>query len=352
MTLNSNVIARAFRPKQSKNLYQINNALFSFVLLTIFICNQSCLAQNIFNNGNKRPEYVIVLHGGAGNFAQSDITAENEKQYYDLLGQALNIGIQILDSGVAAMDAVEQVIIFMEDSPVFNAGKGAVFTHDGRNELDASIMDGRTLKAGAVAAVGNIKNPIKAARKVMDASPHVLLTGEGASEFAKAQGLEIVDSSYFYTKKSWDALQKILQKEKEGGGTVGCVAFDKAGNLAAGTSTGGMTNKKYGRIGDSPIIGAGTYANNNTCAVSCTGYGEYFIRYIAAYDISAMMEYAHLNLAEAADSVINKKIKNAGGYGGIIAVDKNGNISITFNTTGMFRAYKIAGQEQKILLYK
>jgi beta-aspartyl-peptidase (threonine type) len=235
---------------------------------------------------------------------------------------------------------VERTIRTLEDSPLFNAGKGAVFTHEGKNELDASIMDGSNLKAGAVAGVTDIKNPISAARAVMENSPHVLLSGAGASEFAREQGLEIVPPSYFFTQQRWKNLQDILKKEKHG--TVGCCALDVHGNLAAGTSTGGMDNKRYNRIGDSPVIGAGTYANNVTCAISCTGHGEYFIRYTVAHDVSALMEYRGLSLAAAADTVVNGKLLRAGGKGGLIGVDRKGNIAMTFNTNAMFRAWAVS----------
>jgi beta-aspartyl-peptidase (threonine type) len=238
----------------------------------------------------------------------------------------------------------------MEDNPLFNAGKGAVFTHDGKNELDAAIMDGSNLSAGAVAGVTDIKNPITAARYVMTKSEHVLLTGAGASQFAKEQGLEIVPPSYFYTEKRFNELQEILKKEKNG--TVGCCALDKNGNLAAGTSTGGMSNKRYNRVGDSPIIGAGTYANNRTCAVSGTGHGEYFIRWTVAHDISALMEYKGLTLREASELVINDKLLKAGGSGGVICVDKSGNISMPFNSKGMFRGFATADGKEGIFIYK
>jgi beta-aspartyl-peptidase (threonine type) len=238
----------------------------------------------------------------------------------------------------------------MEDNPLFNAGKGAVFTHDKKNELDASIMDGSNLKAGAVAGVTDIKNPISAARRVMTSSPHVMLSGAGASQFAKEQGLEIVDPSYFFTQKRFDELRAILDKEKHG--TVGCCALDKNGNLAAGTSTGGMPDKRYNRIGDSPIIGAGTYANNNTCAVSATGHGEYFIRYTVAHDISALMEYKGLSLKEASELVVNDKLVKAGGSGGVISLDKMGNVSMPFNSSGMFRCYATADGKEGVFIYK
>jgi beta-aspartyl-peptidase (threonine type) len=238
----------------------------------------------------------------------------------------------------------------MEDNPLFNAGKGAVFTHDGKNELDAAIMDGSDLTAGAIAGVTDIKNPISAARRVMTNSPHVLLTGAGASQFAKEQGLEIVPASYFFTERRFNELQEILKKEKNG--TVGCCALDKSGNLAAGTSTGGMANKKYNRVGDAPVIGAGTYANNNSCAVSATGHGEYFIRYTVAHDISALMQYKGLSLKEASELVVNDKLVKAGGSGGVICVDKFGNVSLPFNATGMFRGFATADGKEGIFIYK
>jgi len=300
-----------------------------------------------------RPEYVIVIHGGAGVILKENLSDEIEKQYREKLGEALEKGIELLKNGTNGLDVVEQVINILEDSPLFNAGKGAVFTHNGRNELDASIMDGKTLNAGAVAGVTDIKNPICAARSVMTDSEHVILTGKGASAFAKKKGIEMVDSSYFFTERRWNSLQRALERETvQEPETVGCVILDKEGNLAAGTSTGGMTNKKYGRVGDTPIIGAGTYANNNTCAVSATGHGEFFIRYAVAYDISALIEYKKMSLNEAADFVINEKLKMAGGDGGIIAVDKNGNIAMIFNTPGMYRAFAKSTGEKGIFIFK
>ncbi|MCK5461933.1 MAG: isoaspartyl peptidase/L-asparaginase, partial [Bacteroidales bacterium] len=269
------------------------------------------------------------------------------------LTEVLEKGISILDSGGTSLDAVEAVIRIMEDSPLFNAGKGAVFTHEGKNEMDASIMEGKTLNTGAVAGIGDIKNPITAARIVMEKSPHVLLSGKGASSFVASQGGEVVDSNYFYTERRWKQLQQQLNKAQvEKYGTVGCVALDRDGNLAAGTSTGGMTNKRFGRIGDSPIIGAGNYANNNSCAVSATGHGEYFIRYTVAHDISAMMQYGGLSLQETASSVIQEKLKKAGGKGGVICVDKQGNIAMEFNTSGMLRAYATANGEKVVKVFE
>lgn len=299
-------------------------------------------------------DWAIALHGGAGNIMPEDYTKEQQEAYIKELNNALGIGRKILSDGGSSLDAVEQVIRYLEDCPLFNAGKGAVFTHNGKNELDAAIMDGNGLRAGAVAGVGDIKNPISAARLVMDRSEHVLMIGKGASLFAKSQGAEIVDSNYFFTEKSWKSLQKALEKENlkdKKMGTVGCVALDKMGNLAAGTSTGGMTNKKYGRVGDVPIIGGGTYANNNTCAVSATGHGEYFIRYTVSHDISALIEYKGLSLNDAAELVVNNKLEKVGGKGGIIAVDKYGNLKLTMNTTGMFRAFANSKGEQMVSIF-
>ena len=297
-----------------------------------------------------RQEYAIVIHGGAGNATTKNIPPEKQEEYKAKLQEALDKGVAMLEDGAKGLDVIESVIHILEDCPLFNAGKGAVFTHDGRNEMDASIMDGKTLQAGAVASVGDIKHPISAAYKVMTNSEHVLLAGRGASIFAEEQGLEIVDSSYFYTESRWNALQRMLKAEKHG--TVGCVVLDKEGNLAAGTSTGGRSNKKYGRIGDSPIIGAGTYANNATCAVSATGHGEYFMRYVVAYQISALMEFNNMSLEEASNKVINEILVDAGGIGGIIAVDHKGNISMPFNSNMMFRAYAQADGEKGVLIFK
>ncbi len=309
----------------------------------------------------KRPEYTLAIHGGAGTIKKEYLSDEKEAAIRDALNAALTMGETILKNGGTSMDAVEATIRVLEDSPHFNAAKGAVFTNEGKNELDASFMDGRSQNSGAVAGVTNIKNPISAARAVLEKSNHVMLAREGAEQFAKEQGLEIVDPKYFYTDQRWESLQKAKKKDMGSYlsedpidykfGTVGCAALDKYGNLAAGTSTGGMTNKRYSRVGDSPIIGAGTYANNNTCAISSTGHGEYFIRYIVAYDISAMMEYGGKGFQEAADHVINKKLKEAGGTGGIIGVDKYGNVAMPFNTEGMYRGY-IKPDERVVEFYK
>lgn len=323
--------------------------------------------------GPQNPRLGFVIHGGAGVISKTSMTPEKEKEFRAKLEEAVLAGYKALQSGRPSLDAVEIAIRILEDSPLFNAGKGAVFTNEGKNELDASIMDGKTLGAGAVAGLHRVKNPITLARAVMEKSEHVMMIGDGAEKFAAEQKIELVDPKYFWTQPRWDALQKILKEEKEKSeklksekgekgksekesaegrtpqlaaeqpynkfGTVGAVALDKDGNLAAGTSTGGMTNKKYGRVGDAPIIGAGTYANNATCAVSATGWGEYFIRLGVARDISSLIEYRALTIQTAADTVIKQKLQKLGGDGGIIAIDKFGNIGISFNSEGMYRAY-------------
>jgi beta-aspartyl-peptidase (threonine type) len=325
---------------------------FLIVILTLFSCktDKKTSSGQPTSTSSQKQEWAIVIHGGAGGITKENLTPEMDKEYRAALLFALNTGKKILSEDGSALDAVEKTIRTMEDNPLFNAGKGAVFTHDGKNELDAAIMDGSNLAAGAVAGVTDIKNPITAARRVMTNSPHVMLSGAGASQFAKEQGLEIVDPSYFYTERRFNELQEILKKEKNG--TVGCCALDKNGDLAAGTSTGGMANKKYNRVGDSPIIGAGTYANNNTCAVSGTGHGEYFIRWTVAHDISALMEYKGLTLKEASELVVNVKLVKAGGSGGVISVDKSGNICMPFNSTGMFRGFATADGNEGIFIYK
>ena len=334
-----------------KTRLTILSALLIFGV-TFFSCKTDKKPSSIQGKSviRQKQEWAIVIHGGAGGMTKENLTPDLDKEYRASLQVALTAGKKILSEGGSALDAVEQTIRTMEDNPLFNAGKGAVFTHEGRNELDAAIMDGSNLGAGAVAGVTDIKNPISAARKVMINSPHVMLSGAGASQFAKEQGLEIVAPSYFYTNKRFNELQELLKKEKFG--TVGCCALDKNGNLAAGTSTGGMANKRYNRIGDSPIIGAGTYANNNTCAVSGTGHGEYFIRWTVAHDISALMEYKGLNLKEASELVVNDKLVKAGGSGGVICVDKSGNISMPFNSSGMFRGFATADGKEGIFIYK
>jgi L-asparaginase / beta-aspartyl-peptidase len=301
------------------------------------------------NSSQETPDYVIAIHGGAGTLSRERITEEQENEYLNTLDKALSAGEAVLKNGGNSIHAVRAAIMIMEDSPLFNAGKGAVFTNQKRVELDASVMDGRTLNAGAIAGVTDIKNPILGAIAVMENSPHVMFAGKGASQFAREQGLEIVDNSYFHTQRRLDDVIRQIENEKNG--TVGAVALDRLGNLAAGTSTGGMSNKRYGRIGDSPVIGAGNYANNRTCAVSATGHGEYFIRWVVAYDISALMEYREMTLEEAANEVIGKKLVEAGATGGVVAIDRRGNVAMPFNTSGMYRGYVKSTGEKKIAIF-
>ncbi len=299
--------------------------------------------------------FAIAIHGGAGTIEKSNMTPALEKQYRKELESALQTGYGLLEAGGSALDAVVSVIATLEDSPLFNAGKGAVFTSDGHHELDAAIMDGKTLNAGAVAAVKRIKNPILLARAVMDKSPHVMLMGNGAETFAREQGFSFVENDYFYTEKRFKYWQKVKEGatgEAEKHGTVGCVALDKNGNLAAGTSTGGTTNKRFGRVGDSPIIGAGTYASNATCAVSATGHGEDFIRAVVAYQIGARMAWQGQSLEKAATTTIQEDLTKIGGSGGVIAMDNNGTIAMPFNTSGMYRGYVNTDGKMEILIYK
>ncbi len=324
-------------------------------------CEQQAVEKANSSSSPDRPEYAIVIHGGAGTILRSEMTPEQEAAYTEALNQALDIGEEILKNGGTALDAVEKTIVYLEDNPLFNAGKGAVLTNAGTCELDASIMDGATQNAGSVAGVKHVKNPIRAALAVMQQSPHVMLAGEGADQFALEQGLDTVPNSYFITERRLESLKRAKAKEQKTGmsaenaeskfGTVGCVALDKHGNLAAGTSTGGMNNKRWGRIGDSPIIGAGTYADNATCAVSCTGHGEYFIRYTVAADVAARMAYGGASLQDAANAVVMKKLVEKGGSGGLIAVDAKGNIAMPFNTEGMYRGYAKPG-ERLVAIYK
>ena len=315
------------------------------------------------------PRLGFIIHGGAGTITRASMTPEREKAYRAKLEEAVMAGYKALQEGKSSLDAVEIAIRMLEDSPLFNAGKGAVFTNDGRNELDSSIMNGKTLAAGAVAGLHKVKNPITLARAVMEKSPHVMMVGGGAEKFALEQKIELVDEKYFWTQDRWDSLQRVLQQEKEKAagkkvsqdvsklpvnkfGTVGAVALDKNGDLAAGTSTGGMTNKKYGRVGDAPIIGAGTYANNNTAGISATGWGEFFIRLAVARDISALMEYRAMPVQQAADLVIKTKLQSMGGDGGVIAMDKFGNMAISFNSEGMYRAYINKDGKPVVEIYK
>jgi len=310
-------------------------------------------------------KYRIIIHGGAGTILPSQLTPEKEANYQQALKSALLAGHAILKSGGSAIEAVTVAVASLEDCPLFNAGKGSVFTHDKKNEMDASIMDGSNLQAGAVSGVSSIKNPIQAALAVMNHSEHVLLTGSGAEQFAAQQGLKLVDSSYFFTEFRYQQLLQVMESEKatldhnvqvEVGeqkfGTVGAVALDQHGNLAAATSTGGLTNKRFGRVGDSPIIGAGTYANNKTCAVSATGYGEFFMRYVVAYDVSARMAYQGLSLAEAAKAVVETLHKAEPETGGLVAIDKDGNFSLEFNTLGMYRGYMLENGEIETKIYR
>ncbi len=323
----------------------------------------------------------FVIHGGAGVLPRAELTPLLEAEYRRALTEALTAGYAILSRDGGALDAVEAAIRLLEDSPLFNAGKGAVFTSAGTNELDASVMDGRTLKAGAVSTLKHIKNPITLARLVMERSPHVMLVGDGAEAFARAQGVGMVPQSYFYTERRYRDWQRAVAEEKQqqrkpqtptpttgkpkGGtahgatslssavdkhGTVGAVALDREGNLAAGTSTGGTTNKKFGRVGDSPIIGAGTYANNRTCAVSATGDGEYFIRAVVAHDLSALVEYRQMPVAEAARAVLDK-VKRLGGEGGVIAIDREGHLAQAFNSEGMYRGHADADGKLTVEIY-
>ncbi|HEX6100243.1 MAG TPA: isoaspartyl peptidase/L-asparaginase [Thermoanaerobaculia bacterium] len=301
---------------------------------------------------------MLVIHGGAGTITRASMTAEAEAQYRAGLEEALHKGHAVLAKGGSSLDAVEAAIRVLEDNPLFNAGKGAVFTHEGRNELDASIMDGRTKGAGSVAGVTIIRNPITAARAVMEKSPHVMMVGRGAELFATKMGLEIVDPSYFWTERRWKSLQQELLKEQASAnpdkkfGTVGAVAVDSKGNLAAGTSTGGMTNKQFGRVGDAPIIGAGTYAENESCAVSATGHGEYFIRWTVAHDIAALVKYRGMSVAEASNEVIHKKLAPVKGEGGVIVLDAKGNFAMTFNSEGMYRGWIGADGVARVEIYK
>lgn len=326
---------------------------FVYILLFTLIAFCQATSQSLTPKIN----YTLVIHGGAGNITPSNLPAEKASQFTDKLTEVLRHGDSILRAGGTSLNAVESCVRMMEDCPLFNAGKGAVFNAEGKNELDAAIMDGKTGLAGAVAGVTTIRNPITAARAVMEKSNHVMLSGKGAETFAAEQGIILVSPDYFFTQPRWDAYLKAKAENNsidtidKKHGTVGCVAVDQLGNLAAATSTGGMTLKKYGRIGDSPVIGAGTYADNNTCAISATGHGEFFIRNVVAYDISALMKYKGLPLPEAANEVVMVKLKNQGGIGGIIAVDKNGNIAMPFNSSGMFRGYIKSDGEIKVAMF-
>ncbi len=293
--------------------------------------------------------FAIVIHGGAGTVIKENTPKELQKKYEDKLREALEVGYSILENGGNSVDAVEKTIKILEDSELFNAGKGSVLTNEETVEMDASIMTGHDQNAGAVATLKTIKNPISAARAVMEKSNHVFLSGEGAESFAKKIGLEAVNNNYFITKSQLNQIRKIKEDKY---GTVGCVALDKSGNITAGTSTGGMMNKKWNRIGDVPVIGAGTYANNNTCGISATGWGEFFIRNVVAYDISAMMEYQNKTLEEAAKISIFDKVGKMGATGGVIGIDKNGSVMMEFNSPGMYRGYKTENSDYIIKMFK
>ena len=315
------------------------------------------------NNKQERADYAIAIHGGAGTILKKNMTPEREGAIRAALTAALDVGEGILKNGGTSLEAVEKTIHVLENSPYFNAGKGAVFTHDGTNEMDASIMQGSDKNAGSVGGLSTIKNPITAAISVMQQSEHVLLTGAGAEEFCRQQGIETVDPKYFYTESRWKSLQRVLAEERGAElsesdmpddkkyGTVGCVALDRNGDIVAGTSTGGMTNKRFNRFGDVPIIGAGTYADNQTVGISCTGHGEYFIRYAVAHDVHARMLYLHETVEQAGDHVVNKTLVDAGGSGGLISVDLYGNVALPFNSAGMYRGYAKPGQRY-IGIYK
>ena len=313
------------------------------------------------------PTFGIVIHGGAGTILRANMTPEREAAYREVLAEAIQVGHTILKNGGSSQEAVEKTIHIMEDSPLFNSGKGAVLTSDETIELDASFMHGAQLDAGAISGVKTIRHPISAAIKVMENSPHVMLSGAGADAFAASQGLEIVAPEYFFTERRINSLKRVKEAEAKKEsissieesfvqhqryGTVGCVALDLEGNLAAGTSTGGMTNKKWNRIGDAPIIGAGTYANNATCAISATGWGEFFIRSVVAHDISALMEYKGLSIQEAAHTVIHDKVGGLGGDGGVVGIDSKGNVAMEMNTPGMYRAHMDAEGKLNVKIYK
>ena len=345
----------------------MNYLKFILAVYTILCSSDIYFAQD---NKKIKDKYVLVIHGGAGTISKSTLTPELEKEYKDALKEALKCGQDILDSGGLAINAVEAAVKYMEDSPLFNAGKGSVFNHEGFNEMDACIMNGKDLTCGAVAGVTNLKNPIEGARLVKDSSKYVFLYGDGAQEFCLSKGAVYADSSYFYTDFRWKQYQKALEKDTiildhdttslnynykalediEKFGTVGAVALDRYGNLAAATSTGGLTNKEYNRIGDSPIVGAGTFASNRSCAVSCTGKGEFFIRETVARDIAARMEFGDQDLTEAGEKTM-ARLEKRGGSGGFISVDKYGNYIMMFNTKGMYRGVVTYNKKASVKIY-
>ncbi len=329
------------------------NCKLNLFLLIVVACLSGCNTTPAENTPNEPVErkIAVVIHGGAGTVSRENMDSVTEVAYRAKLDEALQAAYTILEDGGSSCDAIQAAIVMMENSPLFNAGVGAVFTASGENELDASIMRGDDLNAGAVAGVKTVKNPILAAYQIMINSPHVMLAREGAEQFAKERGLELVDPSYFSTDPRKAQLEKAIKKVEKEYGTVGAVAVDRQGNICAATSTGGMTNKKWGRIGDSPVIGAGTYANNNTCGFSGTGHGEYYIRTAAAHDVSALMEYKNLSVEEAAQTVMDK-ITKMDALGGMIAMDRFGNVAMPFNTSGMYRGYRKEGEVAVIKIFQ
>lgn len=344
------------------------------VLLSVVVvgCSSSVGKDEPVSNNSEQRNLALAIHGGAGTIRRENMTAEQESEYRAKLQESLEAGYAVLEADGSAIEAVIASVKVMEDSPLFNAGKGAVFTNDGKNEMDAAIMDGATRNAGAVAGITRVRNPITAAHAVMANSPHVFMVGQGAEQFSEEQGLELVDPSYFRVERRYEQLMKIKESEKQQldhssllemeledpifkdrkFGTVGAVALDKDGNIAAATSTGGMTNKRYGRVGDVPIIGAGTYADNATCAVSATGHGEFFIRTVVAHEIASQMRYAGKTLQDAAEDVVMKQLVDIKGEGGVIAIDQEGNISMPFNSEGMYRGYIREKGGAKTFIYK
>lgn len=304
-------------------------------------------------------KFAIAIHGGAGTILRSTMTPELRVQYEAGLKHALDAGYMVLYNNGSSIDAVEAAVKSLEDFPLFNAGRGAVFNNIGAHEMDAAIMNGKDLSAGAVSGISGVMNPVSLARMIMEQNEHVMLSGEGARKFAAQHQVPLKEEAYFFTQQRYDQWQEALKEDRvqldhteKKFGTVGAVALDKNGNLAAATSTGGMTNKKWGRIGDSPVIGAGTYANNDTCAVSCTGHGELFIRSVVGHDISCLMDYKGLSLQEACDVLVHDKLVKIGGEGGLVAIDKEGNIAMPFNSEGMYRASKNSSGEEVIRIYK
>lgn len=333
--------------KETKSVLLNITRSFSIHVLNSFLYTQM--------NSN----FSIAIHGGAGTILRSTMTAELQQQYEGGLQHALDAGYKILNEGGTSLDSVEAAITVLEDFPLFNAGRGSVFNHEGGHEMDAAIASGIGINAGAACGVSGVRNPIKLARAIMEQSEHVMLCGAGAQQFARLQNLAFEEDSYFYTEQRYKQWQEALKEDRvqldhtdKKFGTVGAVALDKHGNLAAGTSTGGMTNKKFGRIGDSPVFGAGTYANNDTCAISCTGHGEFFLRAVVAHDISCLIEYKGLSLKEACDIVVQDKLVKMGGEGGLIAIDRHGNIEMPFNSEGMYRACANSAGINEVKIYK